>query len=60
MPVQGVNHTDTARAGQVRIEQQAEEGRNVEQRRQEDNDREAQNVRRATETGRGEKVDLTA
>jgi hypothetical protein len=61
MPVGGINQTESARIDQVRTEQRrAEETRADEQKQVNQNDREIDDTRRTTESGRGEEVDVNA
>ena len=56
MPVEGINASESARVDQVRNEQRAEDVRIQEQKRQDDNSTE---IRRVTEQGRGDNMDVT-
>lgn len=59
MPVEGVAGSDAGRTAQVRAANNSDEVRNVEQRRVESENREVEQARQATESGRGDNVDVT-
>jgi hypothetical protein len=60
MPLEGVNNSGAARIEQVRVERRTEDTRLEEQRRQDDDAREAQARGSLTEEGQDGRLDITA
>lgn len=60
MPVDGVNNSEGVRIEQVREGRRTEDPRVEERRRQDNDEKEAQVIRRATEEEQGGNIDITA